>query len=681
MQDIKKAYLDYETFSEVDLKKVGAYKYASHPSTGIICFSLLLDGWKKPVRWRSNMRLPGPKVKMQLPEEARRIFLNPKIRIVAHNAFFEQVIYNLVLLKYFPELPNLGPERFECSSVKCASHNLPRDLEKAALALKLPVKKNMNGRRLVLKYCKPTQAFKKWKANPNREAWGKPTKYHHDKVELNEIYDYCDVDVIVSRLIDKALPDPIPMERELWILNQKANLKGVLIDFEAVQKILKLVKEFTNELEEEFRTLVGGRIESVNQRDAVLKFLRKKEKLLIPNLQAKTIQDILASDKGLTPTAKRILQIRQEVSRASIKKYYAMVERMDLDHRVRDNTLYNGASTGRDTGRGLQVHNFPRGKVKNTDFAIQMIKENDLETLKILYHSPMELFSSCLRGMILPTPGCKLMVSDLNAIECRILNWICDNEEVVNDFRLGRDAYKKMASRVLGIKVSEVDGGKEDGPQRFFGKTTELASGYGMGGIKHYKTCVDWGVPNPSLELSKKAVKVYRETHKLVVAGWANTEEAAIRAVENPGKRYTVCKVTWVFKDKFLWAILPSGRRLAFYGPEIKKKKTPWGEMKKCLYHWSVDSMTKRWVFRGTYGGKLIENICQGIAADVMKHGLHGATKLGYENLFSVHDEIISEAEQYSQDEYDAALSKIPTWAKGLPIKAKGFTADRYRKG
>lgn len=570
---------------------------------------------------------------------------------------------------------NLPPSRWKCTAAKAAAVSLPRNLEAVALVLDLPVKKNMDGRRLMLKHSKPRPQWSKW--DKTGRIGPEPVKWYEDEFERMFIHEYCVTDTDVERYVDKTLPDISPSEQKIWELNQESNLRGLKIDVECVKRIITMIKSEEIGMTKMLRKITRGYVQTPNQRDKMLKWLRDGG-CQIENLRAGTVKEILENGK-LSNHAKGVLTIRALVSKTSNKKYFAFVDRTcEDDERSRDFSLWHGANTGRNSAVGIQIHNFPRGKHKDTDSIIEDILTLDIPTLKVLYGDLFSLFSSCLRGMITASKGNELFRADFNAIECRVLNWVSFNSAVLKDFEAGVDQYKKMASRIYGKPVKDVTD-----EERFLGKVAVLACGYGMGWKKFLSTCVDaYGVKGMTEELAKKAVQVYRETNHKVVQAWYNVERAAISAVQKPGYAFKVHRVTYYVKDKFLWCVLPSGRKLAYFKPSIRMKTTPWGEPKACLHYWAVNSQTKKFERVHTYGGSLIENICQAISADVMRNGIVNAVNDGFQYAFEVHDELVCEAKKDTKtvDDYIACLTTLPEWAKGLPVKAEGWAGPRFRK-
>jgi len=656
--------LDFETRSEADLKKLGAYEYAVHPTTEVICFGYALDD-VEPKVWKC-LEEPEP------PEDLVEWLFDVTIKKVAHNALFEQLIYEYVLRRLFPDLPKLAIKFWKCTAAKARAHALPPNLEGACLALKLAVQKDMDGRRLILKYCKPTMKWSKWADSDLSKP--EPEKYHSDPNDLNKIYLYCGNDVKAERTLDKALPDLIPSEQIVWEFDQFLNQRGIKVDIKTVERILKFVEVESVNLRSQVDELSMGLIQSATQRGEVLKWL-KNEGVEVEDLRSKTVSDLLKRD-DLTDDVRGMLTARAALTKTSTAKYHQMVGRANKkDHRVRDLLIYHGASTGRFSGVGLQPHNFPKGTIEDTNTAIDTINTSDLETLRLLYGDVMSLFSSCLRGMITASKGKELFMADFAAIEARVLAWCANNEQAIEDYHNGIDRYKRQASVIYKVAIDAVSKA-----QRQLGKAAELGCGYGMGKKTFFDTCLSWGIP-VTKELAADAVTSYREANPSVPALWKNYEKAAILAVQT-GKIYKLNKVKFYFRNKFLWCELPNGRKLAYYDPIIRGKKTPWGQTVPQLFHYGVNPLTKKWELQGTWGGILTENIVQAISRDIMVSAMLKIENKGYNVLLTVHDEVIAERQQGegSIEEFEQLMVELPEWAKGCPIAAEAGKSFRYKK-
>lgn len=667
--------LDYETRSECDLRTSGAYEYANHPTTQILCAAwrvgtreeLAFDIEKKipPEIW-SPAFVGSNDVRELLP-----LLVDPKIKIVAHNALFEQVITRFVLNRSAKTgvefiLPH---DRWICTASMAAALALPRNLEGACAALKLPIQKDMDGRRLILKYCKPRKVTKN-----NKSKWHKLAR------DLRRIMLYCQNDVDAETLLFLTLPELSPNERTVWLLDQKINFRGFQADRELVTAALKMIAEETKNLNAETTELTNGRPGSTTQRAAVLEWLQR-EGVFLPDLRAKTVGDAIKENLA-QGDAKRLLQIRQAVSKVSTKKYAAFDARSRTDGRVRDILVYHTASTGRWGGSGVQPQNFPRGNIADTDAAVDVLKSGDLEFVRLIFGDPMAVFSSCLRAVITAPEGKELFCADYAAIEARVLFWIAKHDSGLDGFFNERPMYEEMAAVIYNVPVDEVTKA-----QRQVGKQAFLGCGYGMGWKKFGMTCKNFGMEVDEL-VSQTAVKAYRNLHRPVVALWSSIEMAAIEAVARKGTKFTINRTKWWVEDlrgtslDILWCELPSGRRLAYVGPEIRYELTPWEDKRAVLYHWGVNPLTRKWECSGTYGGRLTENVVQAVARDLMAEAMLRIEGAGYELILTVHDELLAEAPKScgSVEQFEYLMAELPEWANGCPVRVEGWAGARYKK-
>lgn len=649
---------DYETRSEIDLKLCGAYEYARHSSTQILCLAWRVGTKEElataPTQWWS------PFTDSELPDYTER----DDIICVAHNAFFEEMVTRYLLTKHLKVNPRLlEPEYWQCTAALAASHALPRKLEEACKALNLPHQKNMEGHRLMMKMCKPRKATKY-----NKAKW-------HNKIEdLKKLIEYCVDDIEAETDLFLELPELDPIEQLTWVLDQKINFRGAAVDRELVDTALQMIKTETQNLNKETFELTKGAIESTTKRDKTLQWVRDRGANL-ENMQAGTIAEALKSNE-LPDEVERILEIRQAISKTSTAKYQAFEFRSRTDSRIRDTLLYHGASTGRWSGRGVQVHNFPRGTLKDPYSAVEAVKTKDIEWVRTLYGNPMNVLSSILRSVIVASEGKELFCGDFSAIEARVLFWVAGHEEGLQAYRENRDLYRELAMIIYNKNLIDITD-----PEREVGKRGILGSGFGMGWKKFQETCADFG-QEISDAVAQKAIQAYRTIHAPVPQLWWNLEKAAISAVSR-GSVFEINKTSWWVENNFLYCKLPSGRKLAYYGPEIRYTLTPWGEKRATLYHWGVDPLTKKWILSGTYGGRLTENVVQATARDVMRDSMLRLEPKNYLTLLSVHDELLNENDKGAGnlEEYNKLMARLEPWSTGIPIQVKCWTGPRYMKG
>jgi DNA polymerase len=684
--------LDYETRSEADLRKTGAFEYANHPTTQILCVAWRLGtrqslmaqlaakrSWEardaladEPNPFAAKLWSPAFKETSEAAEELDALLMDKDVILVAHNALFEQVITRFVLARKFlnGNLKEIPHDRWICTAALAAALALPRNLEGACAALQLPIQKDMDGRRLILKYCKPRKLSKN-----NKNKW------HNSAGDLRRIMLYCQNDVDAETLLFLTAPPLSEKERKVWLLDQKINFRGFEVDRPLVKAALQLISEETINLNRETTEMTGGRPGSTTQRDAVLKWLHR-EGVFLPDLRAKTVSD--AIKEGLVEgEPRRLLEIRQAVSKTSTKKYSAFETRSRTDGRVRDILVYHTASTGRWGGSGVQPQNFPRGTIDDTTLAAEVLRTGDLECVRLIYGNPMDVLSSCLRAVIRAPEGRELFCADYAAIEARVLFWVAKHATGVKSFLEDRPVYEEMATVIYGLEdIKEVTK-----PQRQVGKQSFLGCGYGMGWKKFLQTCKHFGMEVDE-ETAQAAVSAYRSFHRPVVTLWSNLEKAAIAAVKRKGTKYTINRTKW-WVDKLpgtdfeiLWCQLPSGRKLSYPRPEVRFEPTSWGDKRPVLYHWSQNTLTRQWECTSTYGGKLSENVVQAIARDLMAEAMLTIERAGYELILSVHDELLAERQigEGSVKEFEKLMGALPPWAEGCPVKVAGWSGHRYRK-
>lgn len=464
--------LDYETRSKADLKRTGAFEYARDPSTKILCVAWRI-GTRAEFARALTSGVPARVWSPFIPSgygELKRALLDRSVTLVAHNAFFEQVITRYVLSRLISdaELTRLPHDRWICTASQARALALPGKLEMACQALKLRAQKDMDGHRLMLKMSKPRKATKN-----NQAVW------HSKLSDLKRLMDYCarDVDAEVELFLET--PELSPSERELWLLDQKINFRGLRCDRPLVKKILAMIPSETARFERETAEITHGKVRSTSQRDATLKWLAENG-CSLPDLKAKTVSDALSARLASGP-AETLLRIRQAASKTSTAKYEAFDLRSGTDGRVRDTMVFHQASTGRWAGAGLQPHNFPtpgkilhrdgRPLVPNTDQAADLIAEpeTDLEMIRLLYGNPLDVFASCLRSMIIPSDGKEFFGGDYAGVEVRVLFWIARHEDGLAAYRSGRDLYREIATQIYGKKLSDIQK-----PEREVGKRAIL---------------------------------------------------------------------------------------------------------------------------------------------------------------------------------------------------------------
>lgn len=423
-------YLDFETRSNCDIKKAGAWAYAEHETTSVLCLAYAIGD--------------GP-VQLWTPEDPAPIelfyVLTEGNLVEAHNAFFERAIWENICVKKLG-WPAVKPDQWRCSAAKVSARALPRALANVAVALDVAFKKDMSGRSTMLKLSRYKEGMEV-----------------DDIMDLYKLYEYCKSDVEAERAVSKAVRDLSPLELRIWQMDQTINARGVLVDIETCKGAMQAIAKIEERLLKEFIMLTGNKNFKPSQRNVLLEWL-KDEGTSISGLTKAEVIKLLGGDE-LSPIARRVLEIRQELSRTSTAKFQAMLLSAGRDGRIRDTLMYHGAATGRWTGKIVQMHNIPRGSTP--------VNEDTFQNLRRGESTSMAQISSCIRGMLIPKEGHEFIVADYNAIEARVLLWLADEEAGLQAYRRKEDIYKLMASRIYRCEIKDVT--KE---QRTVGKTTIL---------------------------------------------------------------------------------------------------------------------------------------------------------------------------------------------------------------
>lgn len=658
MTDI--GHLDFETYCELDIRKVGGHRYARHPSCEVLVARFLLPGDTYPEEW-----LPW----QDAPPERLVAWVRGGGKLGAHNAAFERVVWRHALRRQCPGLPEVKDSQWVCTAAKAAASGLPRSLEKALKALGSTVEKDMEGSKLIKVFCQPR---KPTKANP-------ATRIHpkDDPVRFKRFSEYCARDVLGEVELDEALPDLIPRQRRMFILDMVMNDRGLPIDLPLVEKALKVVQALEISVAARVAALTGGL--KATQVQKMLDFFSDRG-IDLENMRAETVRQALKNE-DLDDDAKELLELRVEAGKASTKKLISMKLCADPhDWVVQGGFLYHGAHTGRYAGRLVQPHNFIRGLLKahQRELVFALLEHADPDLFLLLYDKPIDVISQCMRGFIKAPDGYELAVVDYTAIEARVLAWIAGEEHMLEAYRQGVDVYKLMAMKLY--KLKSLDDVTDE--QRRIAKNLVLGCGYQLGGVKFVDYAANAGVIITE-QFAKTAVKAYRDGHPAIVKSWTEVERMVAGAIRNPGQVFRGLKCKFFMREHWLCIQLPSGREIRYpYAKAVPVER--WG---KPAFEISFRTEIKgQFVREKTYGGKLIENIVQGIAFDVMQEGMLSAETNGYPVFGTVHDELLTLRKRGTSnikelEKLVCVIGEKGQWGYGIPLAAKGFTCIRYEKG
>lgn len=731
---------DYESRSAAELKDVGVFVYAEHPTTDVWCMAYAVDDG--PV----NLWVRGQPCPPEYLECAR----NPDWLAVAHNDQFEACVEEFIMAKRYG-WPIIPAERHRCTMALAYSHSLPGSLEQAAAAVGLPFQKDMAGHRIMLQMARPRRI----------EPDGTIVWWDDDPARVERLHTYCRGDIPPERELLKRLRVLSPVEQRIWHLDQTINKRGVAIDKTLCHRAQRVVERATVKLDAKLKKTTDGAVSAVSNVQQLAAWVRKRAgqhratvdavedmaetppaernygwaDAKLASMSKDAIVDLL-EEWDLPEDVETALLLRQEGGKTSTAKIQKFLDWACTDGRVRGMLQYHGAGTGRWAGRGPQPQNLSRPKIKNHEIAeaIDLIMGGQDDLLEMLYGGVPSTVSDCIRGMIVPGPGRKLYSADFANIEGRVLAWWAGEAWKLRAFETydagkGPDLYKVAASGIFGVPIEKVDGDK-----RQIGKVSELALGY-QGGVgafvamaKTYglkiERYVDIILAACQTEHQERAEETYanlkrkparevyvpaeivklawRDTHPATVQLWRKCEDAVLAAVATPGSIHAVNGVRWRVNGSFLWCQLPGGRLICYPYPRIVPKEMPWGEVKDAVTYKGVDSRTRKWGDQYLYGGKIVENVVQAIARDVMAEAMVRVENAGYEVVMTVHDEVVAErqdiAEVYgghgnvlevpcgSIEEFKTLMATLPVWAKAnragdaLPVSVEGWSGARYRK-
>jgi DNA polymerase len=652
-------HIDFETRSTVELTTAGLENYASHPDTDVWCMaSAVGDG--EPELW-----VPG----------MQPVVVHRESIVYAHNAHFELAIWNQIMVPRYG-FSKLDPKQVRCTMAMAYSMGMPGSLEKASAAMGITMRKDLEGQRLMMQMAKPKPALV-----------GEGIQWWDDEERRHKLYEYCKQDVRVERELAKRALNLSNEEQKLWAVDYAINRRGVPVDRQAVLAAIPIVEREQERLSEELRTVSQGKVSRPSEVAALTRWCVSRG-VDCPSLQRTDVLDLL-SQLDLPADVRRALEIRHEFAKTSTAKLKSMLECSTKDGRVMYPLQYHAAATGRWGGRRMQPHNFPRPSLTQDeiesvlDCIVNMPIEKAITFISLLYGHPLEVISSCLRGLICAPEGKELLAGDFANIEGRVLAWLAQERWKLDAFKAfdagtGDDLYLLSASRIYHRPTSDFT---KKSPERQIGKVAELACGYG-GGVGAFQTMAyTYGVRVPKSE-AEQIKEAWRQANPNIKQYWYDLESAATSAVTTPGVVFTVRNVAFRTKGSFLFCRLPSGRLLTYPYPKMKPREMPWGEEREQIHYMHVNGMTNKWEETHTYGGKLSENITQAVSRDILADAILRCESAGYPVILHVHDEIVSELPTGHGDlaRFTQLMAEIPQWATGLPIAVEGWRGKRYRK-
>lgn len=657
---MNRMFIDLETRSDADITKTGVYRYADSPCFDILLFAVSIDDAPVQVYDLAQNDI--------IPDNILHALADHNVMKHSFNASFERVCISVWLKRNYPELFHgygnpqdsvsdyLDPESWRCSMVASAYLGLPLTLAGVGAVLKLEQQKMTEGKALIRYFCVPYDTIH---GVPKfRSPADAP-----DKWQIFKAYNKRDVE---TEMEIEAKISKFPVPQSVWeeyILDQKINDRGIQVDMPFVQNAIQIGDTVKKALTEKLSDITG--LENPNSVQQMKNWLSGSG-LEMQSLGKKEVQEQL-----LTAPAhiREVLQLRQQTSKSSVKKYTAMQNAVCHDHRARGMFQFYGANrTGREAGRIIQLQNLPQNHLPDLEEARDLVLSGDIDALDMLYEDIPDTLSQLIRTAFIPKKGYQFIVADFSAIEARVIAWLAGETWRMESFARGEDIYCASASRIFGVPVVKHG---ENGHLRQKGKVAELACGYG-GSVGAMKAMGADALGLSDAEL-KQIVTDWREASPHIVQLWWDVEAAAMKAVRQKTSAETH-GIIFSYESGFLFVQLPGGRRLAYVKPRIGENRFG-GES---ITYWGVGT-SKRWERLETYSGKLVENIIQGIARDLLFYSMKTLS-----NCFIVghiHDEIIIECtKDTSLSDICEQMSVTPEWADGLLLRADGYECNFYKK-
>ena len=639
--------IDLESFSDIDLIKCGVYAYADSPAFEILLFAWSFDGGETQIIDLAQ----GEK----LPAEVEDAIFDVSVTKTAYNANFERTCLSKYFGRYIP------PESWHCSAVQAAMLALPRSLEDVGRVLGLDEQKMKEGKELIRYFCVPCK--------PTKANGGRTRNLPCHAPEKWELFKtYCKRDVDVEKSIRRKLHNfPIPeSEMELYRLDQRINDRGVLVDMGLVEQAIACERLHKEVVTKRAYELTG--LENPNS-VAQLKGWLGDMGMEAESLSKKAVADMIAETDG---EVEELLRLRLLMAKTSVKKYEAMERSVCSDGRVHGLLQFYGANrTGRFAGRLVQIQNLPQNHLPDLELARELVKQRRFEDIELLYDSTPNVLSELIRTAFIPKPGCRFVVADFSAIEARVLAWLSGEQWRLDVFTSHGKIYEASASSMFHVPMEEIT---KTSPLRQKGKLAELGLGFGgAAGALISMGALDMGLTEDELP---PLVAAWRKANPHITQFWWDVDAAAVKAVTEKQKT-KVGRIIFEYKSGILFITLPSGRKLSYVKPRMAVNKFG----RDGLTYEGI-SENKKWSRIETYGPKLVENIVQGTARDLLAEAMLRVEKKGYPIVMHCHDEIIAEVPEGSGsvDEMCEIMAIQPKWAEGLPLRADGYQCSFYQK-
>jgi len=721
--------LDFETYSEAGfiwdektqkykappnatrkgLPVIGAAVYSEHPSTEVLsCAYDLGDGIKK--LWK-----PG-----DLPPIDLFQYLANGGLFEAWNVKFERWIWINVCMKKYG-WPAVHESQWRDAAAKAVAHALPRSLDPCGTVMDIANKKDKDGMRLLNKFSMPR--------NPTRANSSRRIRPEDDHEDAERLYSYNIRDIEAEAELSGLIPDLIPSELEFWQCDLAINARGIRVDVPAIKAAIAVVEQAHSKYNARLQELTGHTVTRASELAKIRTWL-ESQGVSVPVLDSDEVTRLLGTDY-ISAEVREVLEIRELLSSAAVKKLYAMINMTTSAGRLHDLFIYHSARTGRAAGAGVQPQNLPNSgpavqrcvcgyyspvssiacvycnnpfalseaewNTEAVDQAIGTILTGNLECVEYYHGDAIATVSGCLRGMFIPDLGKDFICSDYSAIEAVVLAALAGEDWRMDVFNTHGKIYEASASKLTGKPIEfYLDYKKCTGlnhPDRKLGKVLELALGYGgwVGAMKAFGADAFM-----SEDAIKQAVLAWRDASPAIVEFWGGQkrgwfpdfyglEGCAVQAIMNPGVEFEYRGLVWIVTNNILHCRLPSGRCLTYHRPLLRPSERKNGTYSISFEGWNSNPKygAPGWVRMDTYFGRVCENVVQAVARDILVHAIVNLEHAGYPVVLHVHDEIVSEVPEGfgSIEEFECIMSTMPTWAADWPLRASGgWRGKRYGK-
>nr|WP_325190609.1 DNA polymerase [uncultured Selenomonas sp.] len=652
--------IDIETYSDLDIKKVGGYKYAENAE--VLLFAYAWDD--------APVQIVDFTAGETLPDDVLFALTDNMVTKCAYNAQFERTVLSHFLHHMDPTAPFqfLDPTGWSCTMVHALTLGLPGSLDMASKALRLADDKaKMSvGKQLITYFCKPC---KPTKVNGGRER----NLPEHAPEKWALFKEYCVRDVVAEREIRRRVSNfPVRVEEQLlWELDQCINDRGVSIDAQLVSEAIAFDADFKGRVIAHAKALTG--LQNPASGEQLKRWIEQEEGFFPTSITKDNLPELMTQVQK--PEVKEMLHLKQLMSKTSVKKYEAMQRARCNDGRVHGLLQFYGANrTGRWAGRLVQVQNLPRNSMTELDDARALLRGGNTYAIEMIYAHPLDVLSQLIRTAFVPREGYRFMVADFSAIEARVIAWLAGEKWRMDVFADGGDIYCASASKMFGVPVEKHG---INGHLRQKGKIAELALGY-QGSIGALKAM---GADKLGLsdEELREIVNSWRKASPRIKQLWYDVDAAALEAVRESRVVTLHHSVAFSYRKGVLFLRLPSGRRLAYVRPKIEVE--PEFDREGLTYEGSEQTSGK-WTRLRTYGGKLVENIVQAIARDCLAAAMTRLEAAGYRIVMHIHDEVVIECPADACDLTDVCriMGEPIGWAKGLILTADGYITDYYKK-